>query len=79
MFNIINNIVGFAWIKNETLRKTVRLAFNVGLVIVAAQPGFAPVLAVIGITPGPEAQAVAGAVGIIAEAVRGLATPKAPK
>lgn len=70
MIKAINTLVGFGWIKNETLRKAVRLAFNVGMVLASSVPAAAPVLQLIGVTPGPEAASVAAAVSVITEVFR---------
>lgn len=77
MLNGLNKIIAFGWIKNETARKCVRLAFNVGLVFAASTPAAAPILAVLNLAPSPEAGAIVSAVSVILEAVRNTTKPEA--
>ncbi len=71
MFKGIARLLGFDFIKNQTIRKVVRVMVNVGLAAVAgANPASAPLLALIGLVPGPGAVAAAGAILGAVEAVR---------
>lgn len=71
MLKGIVGLLGFDFIKNKTVRGVVRVAANVGLALAATTPVGGPILAVMGVSPSPEAGAVLGAAQLIIEAVRG--------
>lgn len=61
---------GLDFIRNQKAKKVLRVLRDVGAVIVTGTPYGAPLLALLGVTPTPEAGAIVAAGAALLEAVR---------
>jgi len=66
----ISHLLGLDFIKNQTVKKIARVVLNSGLVLLAGTPYGAPLLAVLGVVPGPDAAAIVATAGALLEGVR---------
>ena len=64
---------GLDFIKNKTVKKVARVVRDVGAVLLSGTPFGAPLLAVLGVAPTPEAGALVAAGAALLEAIRNQA------